>query len=78
MHITVTIKNRTYIVKPGHRKGDYGTYTVLSDYVTYEGMRDGKPFGPIRDAKSDAKPGSVGAQIWAAAEASGLTKHLRG
>lgn len=58
--ITVTVKGKDYLVrdtKPGW------------SCFPYWAVRDGEPFGPMRTANFASKPGSVGAELVAAARA---------
>lgn len=68
----ITANGKDYVVgkmvpadRPVHAGAPAG-WTPTA-YVNYWSMRNGKAFGPIRTTDADAKPGTIGALIWAQA-----------
>lgn len=68
----VTVKGKRYIVSdiyPARARTPDAKWWRPRAYVAYWTERNGTDFGPTRSANADNKPGTVGADIWAAAVA---------
>jgi hypothetical protein len=66
----VTANGKDYVVgkmvpanRPVHAHAPKGWEPTA--YIDYWSMRNGKAFGPVRTTNAEAKPGTVGALIWA-------------
>lgn len=67
---TVTFNGKLYALERDITlAGDHGYMRCVEANVSYYSTRDGRPFGPVRRAGANAKPGSVAAAVWAAASA---------
>lgn len=56
----VTVKGKRYVVSA------LRTSRTAPDHIEYWSERNGRPFGPTRNAAADNRPGTVAADIWAA------------
>lgn len=66
----VTTNGKDYVVgkvvpadRPIHAHAPKGWEPTA--YVDYWSVRNGKAFGPVRTTNAEAKPGTIGATIWA-------------